>query len=707
MARTVKVDLVLENMRYVRGAREAARETKVVTDSVDDLGEASGKASKETDRLGGEMSALAADARRLDRQIDDTTRGIRELAREIAHTSDAAQRAELKKKLVGEQRGLRDQVKLRKLIDLPDLAAMGEDAAEGFGASFVTRIGPILAKAPLGPVGVTLGGIIAVPLAATVGAAVSAGILGGVAGAGIIGGVSLAAKDARVQAAGKQLGAAVMGDLEASATRFVDPTIHGIGIIRSAWADVADDVDGVFAATSRYVEPLARGVGGLIREIGPGLREAAEAAGPVVRELSDGLPRIGSAIDDLLATAADNADEAASAVRLLVMGLEGGITAASSLVDGLGTLYGVLVNVGTASADFAASYTGWIPIVGDKIADNRDRMHELKAALDEGGTAGENAGMKIWGGLDKVEASAAEATVEVETLSEAIRRMAGENITAEQANIRLEEAIDRATAAGKANNDGIDENTAKGRENRQALIGIAEAANASADAILAQTGSQALASAATDRGREKFLAAAGAMGVSRTAARRLADQLFGIPASRSTTVTVNTKQAEAAVSRIKARLSEISRRIGVDVVVNARYASYGGGKGTGSGYSTGQRWGGVTEYAQTGLLRDASIFNPVAAGARYGFAEPATGGEAFIPKYGDTDRSRAIWDYVGRNWLRMPTASVARPAATSGSTINPLDMASAIRSALVGVSVQMDGRTVGYIQGREADLYSR
>jgi TP901 family phage tail tape measure protein len=52
------------------------------------------------------------------------------------------------------------------------------------------------------------------------------------------------------------------------------------------------------------------------------------------------------------------------------------------------------------------------------------------------------------------------------------------------------------------------------------------------------------------------------------------------------------------------------------------------------------RWGGVTHHAQTGLI-NAGVFsaqNP----ARYAFAEPATGGEAFIPKRGDYARSMAI-----------------------------------------------------------------
>jgi hypothetical protein len=40
------------------------------------------------------------------------------------------------------------------------------------------------------------------------------------------------------------------------------------------------------------------------------------------------------------------------------------------------------------------------------------------------------------------------------------------------------------------------------------------------------------------------------------------------------------------------------------------------------------------------------------------YGERATGEEAYIPKYGNMARSRAIWEHVGENWLGVN----ARPA---------------------------------------------
>lgn len=67
-----------------------------------------------------------------------------------------------------------------------------------------------------------------------------------------------------------------------------------------------------------------------------------------------------------------------------------------------------------------------------------------------------------------------------------------------------------------------------------------------------------------------------------------------------------------------------------------QYAQYEFGMGA----SQLNRWGGVYEHAEQGLI-SANVYstrNP----ARYAFAEPATGGEAFIPKRGNPDRSMAI-----------------------------------------------------------------
>lgn len=619
------------------------------------------------DRFGKSLDATENDAKHLDRQIAEVEGSLKTLATAFARTNDAADRVDITKAMRRQQTELRKLTKAKDL--LPDFTDEGSKAATGFATSFAAKVGPLLARAPLGGVGAAIGAVIAVPVVSTLGAAIAGAVVGGVGIGGVVGGIALAAKDSRVQSAGKQLSDAVMGDLESSATRFVSPTIRGIQIIEGAWHDVSDTVDDVFAATSRYVEPLARGVAGAVREIAPGFRDAAEAAGPIIDVLRDELPELGATIGDLLSTMADHADEGASAIRLIVMGLELAVDTTAGFVGTLAEVYRALVIAGTAAADFTYSLYGWMPIIGDQIRDNRDRMHELNAGLDKGGAAGAEAGTKIQGGLSAVRGAANGAIPGVRSLAEIMDDFAGQSIDAEQANIRLEQAIDDAAAAAKRGKDkGIDPNTKAGRENRTALLGIASAARDAAAKIYAQTGSQEDASAATERGRKKFLEAARAMGVGKDAAIELANKLFGIPKDTKPKVTVQDAQAKAAIAAIKGGIATIR---GKSVTVTVKYETRGRlssqgehtiGVGTNTKYD---RWGGVHIPMAAGGITQAGIY-PASSPPLIRFAEPETGGEAYIPRRGNLARSRKIWEHVGKNWLGM---GAGQPVMWGGSSV--------------------------------------
>lgn len=61
----------------------------------------------------------------------------------------------------------------------------------------------------------------------------------------------------------------------------------------------------------------------------------------------------------------------------------------------------------------------------------------------------------------------------------------------------------------------------------------------------------------------------------------------------------------------------------------------------------GHRWGGAYEHAAVGVLRDASMYSATSPG-RYMIAEPETGGEGFVPRYGNYARSTSIIDQEAR-----------------------------------------------------------
>lgn len=535
-----------------------------------DVGDAADKAGDRIKDSGEKAKESGEKYRGLAHDIEQVEGTVRRLAAEIDKTGNK----DLIKDLDRQKRELRKLTRIQDL--LPDMGEAGGEAATGFGASFVARLGPILARAPLGPVGVAIGAALAVPVVPILAAAVSGAVVGGVGIGGIVGGVALAAQDSRVQSAGKSLGTAIMGDLEESAARFVSPTIQGIGIIRSAWDDVAGDVDAVFESTARYVEPLARGVGDMFREMMPGIREAAEAAGPIFREIGEGLPRIGRALGDLFSGFADDADEGASALRAVFLAVEDGIDFVGDAVHAFAQMYRVLLDVGDAGGAVADVLVGWLPILGPRVDEGRARIAELKAALDKGGDSGADAGTKIAGGLQKIVDSAATAKIEIRSLKEILDDFAGKTLDQREASRAFEEAVDQATDSLKRNGRTLDENTPKGRANQAALDAIAKAARRQADATLAATGSQEDANAVMATGRARFIAAATAMGMSTTKARTLADSLFAIP-DVDRTVTIHNKQALSAISAVQQSLGKIKdKRVGVYYTVHGDLKLPGG-----------------------------------------------------------------------------------------------------------------------------------
>ena len=703
MARTVKVNLELENSRYVRGARESARETKAVEDAVEDLGDASEKTSRSAEDLGGELSELARDARRLDKQIDETKDGIRELARQIAATSDAAERAQLNKKLNMEGRNQRQLVKLRNLIDVDSADDLGSEMAEKASVSFVARLGPLLASAPLGPAGAALGGTLGLALAPVLTAAVSGAVVGAAGVGGIVGGVALAARDARVQAAGADLGAFILGDLEKRASSFTPVVLDSIEDIRAGWSSFGPDLSRIFNS-SRLVDPLVAGLVSGSQRLIHGVADAVDAADPVVSSFGTLLDGVGDAAGDAFSTFAQDADEGASAIDDLTTSVSNFVRVSAGIVHAGATVKGWADQVDTAidkgrhwTEDWMSSggvleHFGWqLDLTADGFAAGTKEAEAYRAATEGTATVADFAALKI-AGMSDAQIAAADAsgtfrakTAEVDAAlggtSESYRNTTqsieeftarleeafqlqnkgiSANISAEQANIRLEEAIDKATAAGKKNNDGIDANTAKGRSNREALLGIADAANTAAEKIHETTGSTDLASQATERGRAKFLEAARAMGVEKTEAKLLADKLFGIP-NVDRTVTVKTKQTPIDLSTVAGRIAAIKSKSVVVSVHNRITTTRSEGRNVGIGNGIGgRRWGGITEHAQWGVLREAQIASPQGP-ARYAWAEPATGGEAFVPRFGDPRRSLDILERAA-GWYGATLQSAGQPA---------------------------------------------
>ncbi|MFD4206260.1 hypothetical protein ACFWRG_09740 [Micromonospora tulbaghiae] len=509
------------------------------------------------DRFGKSLDATERDAQDLDRQIADVDDSLKQLAVAFARTSDAADRMDISKAMRRQQTELRKLTKARDL--LPDMEREGTEAASGFAASFVARVGPLLARAPVNPAGAAIGAALAAGLVPTLSGVIAGAVVGGVGIGGVAGGLALAAKDSRVQAAGKQLADIVGADLEESGGRFVGPAIDGLEVLRDAWNDVSDDIDATLAASSRYVVPLARGVADFVREITPGIRQASEAAGPIIREIGQGLPRLGRAISDVLEDFSENADEGASAMRWLFMIIEGGIRVVGGMISVFAGWYRALLAVDEVAVDIADNLWGWIPGMGEGIDAARKRIEELRGALEDSDESGEKAGDNIFGGLRKAADAAGTASGEVKSFTEYLQELRDQTFAALNTELAFEQSLDDTAKAARNAKGGLDKKTEAGRQNWQVLSGLVRETKAHSAAVFEQTKSTSEAARVTERGRKAFIAAAVQMGMSKKEARDYATQLFGIP--DEVTTKSDFLPDNAGVKAWKSTLSGIPRNV--------------------------------------------------------------------------------------------------------------------------------------------------
>lgn len=163
---------------------------------------------------------------------------------------------------------------------------------------------------------------------------------------------------------------------------------------------------------------------------------------------------------------------------------------------------------------------------------------------------------KLDGSLKGIEGSADDATESMQAMVEQLRNTEDAIIGTSNAQIDFEAAIDDSASAVKRNGKGLDENTKKGRANRQALNQLASAANGYIAKLIETGASSKTVTAAQERARTKFIQTAVAAGMGAKKAKELADKLFGIPKKTTADVNVHLKQPD-----VSGFLNSIQRRV--------------------------------------------------------------------------------------------------------------------------------------------------
>lgn len=605
MARSVKVELILDAARYIRGSKAAKDSNDKLADSLSDVDKAGQQTSRSMAGAADEMSDAARATKSLDREIEQLTRSLRESAIQRAMGG-----GDFTKQIRDQERQLRRLTKDRKLLGDP------EEVATGFVAKLSGRLGPLIASMPMsGPMLAVMAGAAAVA-APTLGATIAAAVVGGAGMGGVSGGLALAARDPRVQTAAGDLGEFIMADLQKRAGGFIGPALTGIAKMRNAWSDMGSDLDRIFAS-SRFVDPLVEGVIAGGRKVVAGLADAVDEADPVMRQLGNTADRVGAVVGNMFSGLAQDAEEGASALDDLTIAFENAGQTVLMTVHNLAQVKGVFDQLdrvidnnryrledlaggldltadgfekGSAEADAYRRHTLGFATASDyallKQAGLSEQLGGTEMALAEAGDAAADAKAKT-DGLTKAQKALENAFVElaprasyatalVDGMRKASDLLFGSTMRAADANQAYEASWDSLSDAVKANGRSLNIHTAAGRSNRDAVKDLLARTN---DLYYAEIETGMSIEKATKKHNARIVAVkeeARRVGLNKQQTDRLIATYGRIPPRKSTDLMVE------GINRIVDRLTDLyifQRSLATGKTLKATQAAVFGGYG--------------------------------------------------------------------------------------------------------------------------------
>lgn len=486
----------------VTGADQGARDlekmggtAKVAGEAVKGMGKEADKASKGVDELGDEAKQTAGQLDTLERQILKAKVALAALGAEYAKVGDEKIGVELDKqssalaKLEGRARTIsrlakdlepkggggegsplslgdlmggpakRRSLFGRLLGGLSGAASFGSKAAMS-GADALTKQFSDISPMTLAKIGV---GVAAAPGAlGAVGGAVLAG--GAAAGVGLGVGGAIAGnpqvfKDAWGDAISK-----VSQRWQRASLDFEKPTLSSLHILENAVENI--HLEKILQASSKYVEPLARGIAGFITPLGNGLEKLVDKAGPVVEVLEKDLPMLGKAIEEAFGDIGDGADGAADALDDVISVIGTAVIAFGKLVKAGSEFY----EWGQKNLSMLGGQEVAVTSVGRALTTTEQPMHRYVVTqqdLADAALAAADAQRKEFGIMLSAGEAADNATIATQKLNETLKnngyviegngKKALENRDAIRQTIRAwEDESESAAAAGGNTKDAID-----------------------------------------------------------------------------------------------------------------------------------------------------------------------------------------------------------------------------------------------------------
>lgn len=530
-------------------ANDTRRIKVVVTSDSDEAVKGLHDVETASDKAGNKVQQLGTTMQKLGREFDAATAKAHGVTKSFANLGIDKQKAQIERL----EKSLANRKNFVNLVESGTRigAELATNITSGVGKTISSTAGsnPYVAAgfAALAVAGTAL-------LLPVISSGITTAVLGGAAGGGIIGGIKLASKNPQVQAATKDLKDHIGKQLELAAQPFVPELLRQIPKVRSIFDSVSNDIQGIFAQSAKYLDPLVKGAGGFVREVVPAIKRAVIAAEPIFQALGEELPKIGQAVADAFDEISKNGADMGTFVKFISGGLQDIIRFTGGIISVTASWFRSLINVANVTSELNRLFE-WVPGIGDELKENRLRFDELKKSLDGTGQSATEAGIStsLFGQKTQTAGEKAKAARDkVMSLFDSLLDLKNQALAASNSAIGLEQAIDDATASFKTNKATLDINTAAGRANRSALNQLAAATNTLASDVLKQTGSQEKASAAAARGRDQFIKLADKMGLTRGEAAKLASQLIAIP-------DANVKVTASGIGDVQSRLLNLSK----------------------------------------------------------------------------------------------------------------------------------------------------
>ena len=435
----------------------------------------------------------------------------------------------------------------------------------------------------------------------------------------------------------------------------------------------------VAAVSTTELTASLHGLSDSSAKAGAGLRDLMEIGTPLGQQIKSN----GDALDQFAVQAKSALDDGwdARLGRWQTMGV--GVAEFEEQVKALDQSLADMVNSGDidgAQEAYSALMASLDPAVVDEAA---AYFTEYQAALDASGASADLAGMSLTD-LSVVMAeggeSAAAAADQVSRLVDAMAQAGLIALSVRDAERSWAESLDALTASIDANGTQMDINTEAGRSNQAALDAVARSAIALAQAKFDASGATADFTNTIMASRGPLIEAAMRLGMTEQQANEYADSVLAIPTIQTTTFNQPGLAEGIQQARIY-REQIINLPDGHTTTIRTVYVNSGPAPQTRPGLVVASAHGNVLDEVtstSTMLRRFADgserhVAQIAPAGAMRLWAEPETGGEAYIPLAPDKRaRSLAITaDVAGRFGYALVPLTVPLSRFAQGGVTTP------------------------------------